>query len=241
MRARRLGFGQVEGRSEPGEGFGGRVAPGALVDRDRGLPALGVADDDRRDLRLEPAGVDGRDRPPMALERKGVLIDPAHVVVGGDALGMSAHVAVLDRAPQPVEDGGVLYDPVAEAVAEARVRQEIRREIHALHATGDGDVRIARADLGGGQHDRLQPGAADPVDRRGAGRHGQAGAQGRLAGGRLADARLEDLAHEDLVDRRPVGQVRGRSTAARIATPPSSTAGVSTRRRRTCRSASAGR
>ena len=55
----------------------------------------------------------------------------------------------------------------------------------------------------------------------------QARPEGRLAGGRLAGAGLEDLAHEDLVDRACRPGRPARSTAARIATPPSSTAGTS--------------
>ena len=68
----------------------------------------------------------------------------------------------------------------------------------------------------------------------------QARAQRGLAGRRLADAGLEDLAHQDVVDRASAGSP-ARSTAARIATPPSSTAGFPTAPRRTCRSACARR
>ena len=56
---------------------------------------------------------------------------------------------------------------------------------------------------------------------------GEAGLEHGLAGRRLADARLEHLAHEHLVDF-GASPDRGpaRSTAARIATPPSSVAGT---------------
>ena len=56
------------------------------------------------------------------------------------------------------------------------------------------------ADLRGREHDRLEPGAADAVDRRGRGAVRQTGHQRRLAGRRLTDAGLEDLAHQDFVD-----------------------------------------
>ena len=88
---------------------------------------------------------------------------------------------------------------------------------------------VARPDLGGGQHDRLEARAADAVDRGRARRVGQAAGERRLAGRRLADAGLEDLAHQDLVDRRAVGQA-GALEAARMATPPSSVAGTSLER-----------
>ena len=48
----------------------------------------------------------------------------------------------------------------------------------------------------------FRPGAADPVDRRGGRRVGEAGLQRGLAGRGLPGPSLEDLAHEDLVDRR---------------------------------------
>ena len=123
-----------------------------------------------------------------------------HVVLDRDALGVGAHVAVLDRAPQAVVDGRVDERPVAEAVAEARVRQEVRRAVHRFHAAGDDDLGITGLDLGRGQHDRLETRAADPVDGRRRGRVREPGLQRRLASRRLADASLEDLAHQDVVD-----------------------------------------
>ena len=58
---------------------------------------------------------------------------------------------------------------------------------------------------------------------------GEARLERGLASRRLADAGLQDLAHEDLVDRGRRRAGPARSTAARIATPPSSTAGVPAR------------
>ena len=56
------------------------------------------------------------------------------------------------------------------------------------------------ADLRGGEHDGLEAGAADAVDRRRARRVGKPRFQRRLASRRLAHAGLEHLAHQDLVD-----------------------------------------
>ena len=173
-----LAVGQVEDRLEPAP------APRAIVSR-RGpsstlttvSPPFASRIGDRRDLGVEPAGVDGRDRLLVARERERVLVLAADALVDRHALGVGAHVAVLDRAPQPVGDGRVDELAVAEPVAEARLRQQVRRLVHRLHAARDDDLGVARADLGGGEHDRLQARAADAVDRRRAGRVGQSGAR----------------------------------------------------------------
>ena len=156
-------------------------------------------------LRGEPAGVHRGDRLLVARERERVLVLAAHVVADRDALGVRAHVAVLDGAPQAVADGRVHDLGVAQAVAEAGAGQQVRRAVHRLHAAGDGELGVAGPDLRGGQHDRLQAGAADAVDGRGGRRVGESGAQDRLASGRLAGTALEDLAHEHVVEggRRP--------------------------------------
>ena len=161
-------LGSVEGGLEAAEGLERRVAPGSFVDGHDRLAALGVADGDRGDLGVEAAGVDGGDRLLVARERERVLVLAADVVLDRDALGVGAHVAVLDRAPQAVVDGRVDQLAVAEAVAEPGTREQVRRLVHRLHAAGDDDLGVAGADLRGGEHDRLQAGAADPVDRRGA-------------------------------------------------------------------------
>ena len=123
-------------------------------------------------------------------------------------------------------DGRVDQLGVAQAVAEARLGDQVRPLVHVLHAAGDDDLGIAGANLGRGEHDRLQAGAAHAVDRRGAGRVGEAALERRLARRRLADTGLEHLAHEHVVDG-VVGDAR--STAARIAMPPSVVAGTSAR------------
>ena len=125
----------------------------------------------------------------------------ADLVGDRDALGVGAHVAVLDGAPQPIVNGRVDERPVAQPIAEARPRQEVGRAVHALHAAGDDHLGVTGPDLGGAEHDGLQSRAADAVDRRRARRHRQPTAQGRLPGGRLAGTGLEHLAHEDLIDR----------------------------------------
>ena len=55
---------------------------------------------------------------------------------------------------------------VAHAQAVAHARQQIRAVAHRLHAAGDGDVDVAGADGLVGEHHRLEPRAADLVDRQ---------------------------------------------------------------------------
>ena len=138
----------------------------------------------------------------MAGQGEGVLVGAADVILDRDALGVGAHVAVLDRTPQAVVDGRVDQLGVAEAVAEAGAREQVGRAVHRFHAAGDRDLGVAGPDLGGGQHDRLESRAADPVDGRRRGRVGEAGLEHGLARRGLADTGLEDLAHQHLVDDR---------------------------------------
>jgi hypothetical protein len=126
--------------------------------------------------------------------------------VDGDALGVGAHVTALERTGQAVSHGGVHEPSVAQPVPEPGVREQERREVHALHPAGDHDLGVARPDLGRGEHDRLEPRAAHPVDRRRRGRIGQPARKRSLAGRCLSGPGLQHLAHQDLVDRRSLGQ-----------------------------------
>src|SRR6185436_17322745 len=118
-RATILALGQRERRLEPRQRLDGRVAAGVLVDADDRLSALPIADRDRRDLGVEPAGVDRLDRSALTLERECVLVLAGDAVVDRDTLRMGAHVAVLDRAPQAVVDRRVDELAVPEAEPEA--------------------------------------------------------------------------------------------------------------------------
>ena len=97
-----LAIGQIERGLESGEGLDRRVAARALVDGHDRLAALGVADGHGRDLGVEAAAVDRRDRVLVAAQRERVLVLAADLLVDRDALGVRAHVALLDGAPQTV-------------------------------------------------------------------------------------------------------------------------------------------
>jgi len=196
---------QGERGPETLEGLEGRIAARVLVLRDDRLAALRIACRDRDEFIREPPRVHRRDRATMTLERERVLVAATDAVADRDPFGVCTHVTVLDRAPQAVADRRVDDRAIAEPVAEPGVRQQVGRQIHVLHAAGDRDLRVAGPDLGGGEHDRLEAGSADSVDRRRARRRREPCRKSGLPSRRLAGTRLEDLAHEDFVDR---GSVR---------------------------------
>ena len=159
-----------------------------------------------------------------------------------DALGVGAHVAVLDGAPQAVVDGRVDQLAVAEAIAEPGARQQVRRLVHRFHPARHRELGVAGPDLRRGQHDRLEPRAADPVDRRG--RRSVRTARLAAPPGAPAPGRRRPAAPGPSGPRRS-GRWPGRDRRARRppgwrrrrAPPP----GRCSARRRTCRSAFAPR
>ena len=117
-----------------------------------------------------------------------------------DARRLHDHVVAVERRGEPVEDHVVEHLAVAEPVAEAGLRQQVRRVGHRLHPARDDDVVLPGADHQVGELDRPDRRGAHLVDR--VGRHllRDPGADRRLAGGRLAGAGLEHLAHDDVAD-----------------------------------------
>src|SRR5262249_21743033 len=89
---------------------------------------------------------------------------------------------------------------VAVLPAGAGAEEEVGGAAHALDAAGDDEVGVAGADRLGGEHDRLEAGAADLVDGEGGDGVGQSRLEGGLARRVLAEPRLEDVADDDLVD-----------------------------------------
>jgi hypothetical protein len=89
---------------------------------------------------------------------------------------------------------------VAHPVTEARLRQQVRRARHRLHAAADADLDVAGADRLVEDHGRAQARGADLVDRLGADLLGDARVDLRLARRDLPLAGLEHLAHHHVVD-----------------------------------------
>jgi hypothetical protein len=129
-----------------------------------------------------------------------VLRLAGEVVAAGAVLGEGAHQAALVLLGvavfQAVEEHVVHHLAVAEAVAAARLGQQVGRVGHRLHAAGDHDLVAAGKQQVVRQHGRLHAGAAHLVDRGAAGRQRQAGAERGLAGRRLALAGGQHAAHD---------------------------------------------
>src|SRR5206468_3151399 len=109
---------QVERRAELRQRVEAGVTARVFVRGDRSLAALGIFDGYWGQLGVEAAGVDCRNGLLVTLERERVLVVAAHVLLDRDAFGVRAHVAVVDGAPQPIEDGRVAHRRVPEAVSE---------------------------------------------------------------------------------------------------------------------------
>ncbi len=109
-------------------------------------------------------------------------------------------MASFEGAPQPVVDGGVDDIAGAETVPESGLRQDVRAEIHVLHAACHNHRGVAGPDLRSSQNVCFEARAADAVDRGCARRIREARRQRGDARWRLARARLDHLAHEDFVD-----------------------------------------
>jgi hypothetical protein len=94
---------------------------------------------------------------------------------------------------------------VTHALAPARSGHEVRRTGHALGTRADHDVRVAEQDVLGRRDDRLQPAAAQAVDRQ-AGRADRQPSLDRRNARHVHVARLavDHAAEYDVTDRRRV-------------------------------------
>src|SRR5207302_2747235 len=151
------------------------------------------------DLALEGARGDRLTSPPVALQREVVQLLPRELVLLGAQLASVAHVEVVVHVPQAVLDEAVGQFAVPEAIALARLLQQVRRARHILHAAGHHDPRLAHADRPGRHDGGHNTGAADLVHRRRAHRRRDARADRGLSGRRLAKTRAEHAAHVDFV------------------------------------------
>ncbi len=171
--------------------------------------AFFLLDLNRDDLVFETPGGGGGGCALMALQREMILLVAGDAKLFGDDLGFVAHVDVFEGAPQAVMHDGIDHFGVAHAIAGARLRQQVGRIAHALHATRDECLRIACANGLGRQHHRFQTGAADLVDGKSGDFIGQTGMNGGLPRWSLPDTRGDDVAHDHFIYR--VGRDTGTS------------------------------
>ena len=97
--------------------------------------------------------------------RQRVLVAAGDLVALRQVLGGLAHVDVVERVVQRGEHH-VDHRRIAHARAPAHALREVRRAAHALGAAAHRDVGVAQHDGLRRRHDRLQPRAAQPVQRQ---------------------------------------------------------------------------
>ena len=125
--------------------------------------ALAAFEHDRNDLRLEVAGLNGLLGTVVALHRQRVLRLAADAPFGGNIFCGHTHVDVLERVVQCADDH-IDHLGVAHSRAKAGGQAGIGATAHVFGAAADGDIGIAQQDRLAGRDDRLQAGAAQPVD-----------------------------------------------------------------------------
>jgi hypothetical protein len=184
---------------ELGQELERRVAARALVHLDDGV-ALATLHRHRDDLLGQAALVRRLDRQLVGAQRPAVEIGARELELVADLRGLVEHLAAAERVREAVVDHRVEGLGVAHAVAEPRLRQQVGRLRHRLHAAPDGDLHLARADLRVQDRRRPDAGGADLVDRLGGDLLRDPGLDLGLAGGDLALTRLQDLPHHDVLD-----------------------------------------
>ena len=213
----------LEGGLEGGERFERGVGADAFVVReDGGRRAFFGGEGEGNDFGVEAAGLLCGGGFAMGVERVLILLFAGDGVLVGDEFAGHAHVLVVAGAPEAVVDHGVDGFGVAHAKTLARIGQKVGRVGHGFHAASDGDLGVAESDGLSGEADGFEAGAADHVDGESGNGVGETAAKCSLARGILAEAGGKNAAHDALGD---VGGIEAaRSTAARTAMEPSSTA-----------------
>ena len=155
----------------------------------------------RHDLALEITGLDRLCRPLVALERERILFVASHAVFRRDIFRGHAHVAVAERIVQS-PGHGVDELRVSHALTPARRGYEVGGTAHALGARAERDVGVAEQDVLSRRDDRLQPAAAQAIDRQ-AGRADRQPALDRRDARDVHVARLavDHAAEHDVTDR----------------------------------------
>ena len=138
----------------------------SIVDR----LALRLRHHHRHDLVHEAAFLDGRDRALVRSQRELVLLLARHAASLGDVLaGLTHRVGVVHlgqvRVGEAPAEGRVEHLARAALVGGLGLGHDVRRAGHRLDAAGNERVAVAGHDRVGGRVDRLESGAAQPIDR----------------------------------------------------------------------------
>ena len=166
----------------------------------------------RHDLRLEMTGGLRAREPLLRAQRPAVLGLAGDLIFLDQIFRVPAGVSVRERVVQPVAQHAVIELAVAQAVAPAAARDEIRRKIHVLHAARHRDLDVAQQDLLRRRDDGLRARAANAIDGHRRRRHRQPRMHGGLPGRIYLGAGLHDIAHDDrfnLVGAKPGALDRG--------------------------------
>ena len=170
-----------------------------LVDLDDRV-ALAALDRHGDDLLGQAAVVGGGERALVRAQRPAVHVGARDLELVADLGRLLEHLLAGEGVREAVVDHRVERLGVAHAEAEARVREQVGRLRHRLHAAADADLHVARADRLVEQADRADARRADLVDRLRGDLDRDAGLDLRLARRDLAHARLQHLPHHDVLD-----------------------------------------
>ena len=174
-------------------GGGGSVLAGTIlgwrtrcaVELDAGARNI-MLDRQRDDFGIEQTLCDCGDGATVTLCGVLVLIFTSQPVGLGEGFRDLAHRASAERTSQAILQQHIEQPSLTQR--RPRAFQQIRSTAHRLHATGHDDVRISGANRLRRQHDRLQAGPADFVDRQRRDGRRQTRSQRRLPSGCLSDS-----------------------------------------------------
>ena len=160
----------AERRLQRGEGLLRRVRPRVLVPGHHDRVTAPPRDRHGNDLRVEPPRLDGRHRPPLALQREPILEIAPDLPALRDVLGRFAHrVRVVHRRQPGIREApaerGVEDLAVAAVERLLRLGHHVRGPRHRLDPTRHEHVAIVDRDGVCRRVDRLEAAPAQPIDR----------------------------------------------------------------------------
>ena len=136
----------------------------------------------------------------MRTSRKGIHVIACNSVRLAVLLGRRAHRDRIKPAHERVLVEGVLGGDTAVLVSLTRSHKKVRCSGHGLHATGDDDLVVTRADRLIGERHGDQTRQAELVDRGGRNGHRNASSRCRGARGIGSGTGLHDVAHDHRID-----------------------------------------